>query len=110
MPFQIVPEETVDLPDEVIAMYNCSKVPQNVFTENFAKNNLKAALKLQTLDGIGYDSCKLGFRAAAAILGYIWETMKDGFPKFEKVDTYVLSEYVLIDSNTRRYLELTATL
>ena len=26
-PFQIVPEETVDLPDEILNTYNCSKVP-----------------------------------------------------------------------------------
>ena len=110
LPFQIVPEETVDLPDELLSLYNCSKVPQNVFSENFAKNNLKAALKLQTLDGLGYEDCKLGFRAAAAVLGYIWETLKDNFPKFEKIESYELSEYVLIDSSTRKNLELVETL
>lgn len=109
MPFQIVPEEVIDLPDEIVSMYNCSRVPRNVFDENFAKNNLKAALKVQTLDGIGYDDCKLGFRAAAAVLGYIWETLKDNFPKFEEINSYVLSEYVLIDSSTRKNLELVET-
>lgn len=110
MPFQIVPEETVDLPEEIVSLYNCSKVPQNVFSETFAKNNLKAALKIQTLDGLGYDDCTLGFRAAAALLGYIWETLKDNFPKFETIEPYVLSEYVLIDSSTRKNLELVETL
>ena len=110
LPFQIVPEEKIDLPDEILAMYNCSKVPANVFDESFAKNNLKAALKLQTLDGLGFDDCKLGFRAAAAVLGYIWETLKENFPKFENIESYVLTEYVLIDSNTRKNLELVETL
>ena len=110
LPFQIVPEERVDLPDEITANYNCSKVPASVFDENFAKNNLKAALKLNTLDGLGYDDCKLGFRAAAAVLGYIWETLKENFPKFESIESYVLSEYVLIDSSTRKNLELVETL
>ena len=110
MPFQIVPEEAVDLPEEITANYNCSKVPQSVFAENFAKNNLKAALKLQTLDGLGYDNCKLGFRAAAAVLGYIWENLKENFPKFETIESYVLSEYVLLDANTRKNLELVETL
>ncbi len=109
MPFQIVPEEIIDLPDEIVSMYNCSRVPRNIFDENFAKNNLKAALKIQTLDGIGYEDCKLGFRAAAAVLGYIWETLKDNFPKFEEITSYVLSEYVLIDSSTRKNLELVET-
>ena len=33
MPFQIVPEETVDLPDEIINNYNCVKVPSRVFED-----------------------------------------------------------------------------
>ena len=110
LPFQIVPEQKVDLPDEITAVYNCSMLPKNIFEENFAKNNLKAALKIQTLDGLGFDDCKLGFRAAAALLGYIWETLKENFPKFETIEPYILSEYVLIDSSTRKNLELVETL
>lgn len=110
LPFQIVPEQKIDLPDEITTLYNCSMLPKNVFEENFAKNNLKAALKLQTLDGIGFEDCKLGFRAAAALLGYIWETLKENFPKFDKIEPYVLSEYVLIDANTRKNLEIVETL
>ena len=109
-PFQIVPEETVDLPDEIVDNYNCSKVPSNVFEEHFAQNNLKQVFKVNSLDSIGYDSCPLGFRTAAGLLAYIWENMKEGFPKFEKIETYELSEFVSIDSGTRKNLELTETL
>ena len=109
-PFQIVPEETVDLPDEIINNYNCSKVPSKVFEENFAQNNLKQVFKISSLDSIGYNSCPLGFKTAAGLLAYIWENMKDGFPKFEKIETYELSEYVSIDAGTRKNLELTETL
>lgn len=110
MPFQIVPEETIDLPDEITANYNCSKAPKNIFNEIFAKNNLKAALKLQTLDSLGFNDTKLGFIAASALLGYIWETLKENFPKFETIESYTLSEYVVIDSATRKNLELVETL
>ena len=109
-PFQIVPEETVDLPDEILNYYNCSKVPSKVFEESFAQNNLKQVFKINDLEAIGYSTCKLGFRAAAGLLAYIWENLKDGFPKFEKIETYVLSEFVAIDANTRKNLELTETL
>ena len=109
-PFQIVPEETVDLPDEILENYNCSKVPGKVFEPEFAKNNLKQVFKLQNLDSIGYNSCPAGFRASAGLLAYIWENMKEGFPKFEKIEIYELSEFMAIDANTRKNLELTETL
>ena len=109
-PFQIVPEETVDLPEEIINNFNCSKVPAKVFEEHFAESNLKNVFKIQTLDSIGYKSCPIGFRTAAGLLAYIWENTKDGFPKFEKIDVYELSDYVSIDSGTRKNLELTETL
>ena len=109
-PFQIVPDESVDLPDEIINNYNCSKVPKDIFSESYAESNLKAVFKVQSLDGLGYKNCKLGYHAAAAILGYMWETLKDIFPKFERIESYELSEYVLIDANTRKNLELVETL
>ena len=109
-PFQIVPEETVDLPEEITNYYNCSKVPEKVFEENFAKENLKQVFKINNLDAIGYNTCPLGFRAAAGLLAYIWENLKDGFPKFEKIKTYELSEYMTIDAGSRKNLELTETL
>ena len=109
-PFQIVPEETVDLPDEITKIYNCSKVPSRVFEESFAKNNLKQVFKITSLDALGYNTCPIGFRAAAGLLAYVWENMKEGFPKFERIEVYEISEFVSIDTGTRKNLELTETL
>lgn len=109
-PFQIVPEEKVDLPDEITENYNCSKVPARVFEETFAKNNLKQVFKLSTLDSIGYKDCPMGFRAAAGVLAYIWETLKDGFPSFEKIEIYEITKYVALDYSTIKNLELLETL
>ena len=109
-PFQIVPEEGIDLPDDILNNYNCSKVPSKVFEQNFAENNLKQVFKVQSLDSLGYNSCPLGFRTGAGLLAYIWENMKDGFPKFERIEVYELSEFVSIDAGTRKNLELTETL
>lgn len=109
-PFQIVPDEVVDLPDEIVKYYNCSKIPANVFEENFAKKNLMSVLKTNSLEAFGYDECKLGFRAAAAIFAYAWENLKTAFPKFERIEKYELSDFVLFDMNTRRNLELEETI
>lgn len=110
MPFQIVPEEKIDLPEEILQNYNCSKVPSNVFETNFAVNNLKTVFKTNSLESFGYENYKIGFQAAGAIVAYIWETMKDNFPTFDTIETYELSEYVMIDATTRKNLELTQTL
>lgn len=110
MPFQIVPEEKIDLPDEILNNYNCSKVPSSVFETNFALNNLKTVFKTNSLEAFGYENYKLGFQASGALVSYIWETMKENFPKFDTISPYELSEYVLIDASTRKNLELTETL
>ena len=110
LPFQIVPDEKIDLPNEITEQYRCSKIPAKVFSESFAKENLKNALNIQNVDVLGYSSCKLGFRSAAALLAYIWENLKEAFPKIERIEQYELSEYVLMDSSTRKNLELTETM
>ncbi len=108
MPFQIVPEEKLDLPEEISKLYNCSKIPANVFDEHFAENNLKAVF--QNLDAFGYSNHKTGFRAAGALLAYIWETLKENVPKFERIEPYELSEFMILDGGTRKNLELTETM
>ena len=109
-PFQIVPDEVVDLPEEITKRYNCSKIPLSVFEENFAQNNLKAVFKTASLESFGYSKYKLGFQACGALLAYVWETLKDNMPKFEKIEAYELSEYMILDASTRKNLELTETL
>lgn len=109
-PFQIVADEVVDLPDEITKRYNCSKIPPSVFEENFAKNNLNAVFKTTSLESFGYSKYKLGFQAAGALLAYIWETSKDNMPKFDRIESYELSQYMILDASTRKNLELTETL
>ena len=110
MPFQIVPEEKLNLPEQITKFYNCSKVPENVFDATFAENNLKAVFQANSLDAFGYNRYKTGFRAAGALIAYAWENMQEFVPKFEKIEPYELSEYMIIDGNTRKNLELTETL
>jgi len=109
-PFQIVPDEVVNLPDDITKRYNCSKIPASVFEEQFAQNNLKAVFKTTSLESFGYSKYKSGFRAAGALLAYVWETLKDNMPKFDRIEPYELSEYMIMDASTRKNLELTETL
>lgn len=109
-PFQIVPEEKINLPEEITKIYNCSKIPTSVFDEHFAENNLKAVFEANSLESFGFSRYKLGFRCAGALLAYVWETMKENIPKFERIEPYELSEYMILDGSTRKNLELTQTL
>ena len=109
-PFQIVPDEVVNLPETIVKNYNCSKIPATVFEEHFAFSNLKAVFNVNSLEAFGYNDCKVGFRAAGALLAYIWETTKENVPKFERIESYELSEFLIIDASTRKNLELVETL
>ena len=109
-PFQIVSDEVINLPDEITKRYNCSKIPASVFETNFAETNLKTVFKTQSLESFGYSKYKLGFRAAGALLAYVWETLKGNIPKFDRIEPYELSEYMILDAATRKNLELVETL
>jgi len=109
-PFQIVPDEKINLPENVTKLYNCSKIPASVFEPAFAENNLKAVFETTSLEAFGYERYKLGFRASGALLAYVWETQKGNMPKFDRIESYELSEYMIVDASTRKNLELTETL
>ena len=109
-PFQIVPDEVINLPDEVTKRYNCSKIPPSVFDVEFSQNNLKQVFKTQSLESYGYSKYPLGFRSAGALVAYIWETLKGNMPKFDRIEAYELSEYMILDEATRKNLELVETL
>ena len=68
---------------------------------------------MKSLDSISIDSFSLGIQAAGAIIEYIKETQIENCQidkNFESITTYQVSDYLLIDSNTRRNLELVRTL
>ena len=109
-PFQIVPEQKIDLPEDIQKLYNCSKIPSSVFDLSFAENNLKAVFQASNLEAFGFSKYKTGFRAGGALLAYVWENLKENVPKFERIETYELSEYMVLDRSTRKNLELTETL
>lgn len=109
LPFQIVGDEKIDLPEEITENYNCSKMSYMAFDEDRAEKNIKEIFKVESTDAFGFSEFKAGFCAAGAIFEYLFRTQKENFPKFERIDTYSLTQYVSIDSNTRRNLELTET-
>ncbi len=109
LPFQIVPEEKIDLPEEITSIYPCTKMPVSSFSEDRAVSNIKQLFNVVSLESFGFDEFKPAFYAAGAVIDYIAETQKGVFPKFDVIKPYSISEYVSIDANTRKNLELIET-
>ena len=109
-PFQIVPDEIIDLPEIITKKYNCSKIPTSVFGDDLVNSNLSAVFSSQALESFGYSKYKTGFRCVGALLAYTWENLKGSMPKFERIEAYELSQYMVLDSATRKNLKLTETL
>lgn len=109
LPFQIVPEEKIDLPEIITKTYSCTKMPYSAYEESKAIESIKALFNVVSLDSFGFSQYKTGFFAAGAIVQYLFDTQKDNLPKFDVIKPYGLSEFVSIDANTRRNLELTET-
>ena len=109
LPFQVVPEEKVDLPNEIVTLYPCTKVSTSSFAEEKAINNVKELFKVSSLEAFGFNEYKPAFLAAGAIIDYIFETQRGIIPKFDVIKPYSISEFVSIDASTRRNLELIET-
>ena len=107
LPFQIVPDEKFDLPEAVYQNYNCSKMSSAAFDEQLAEKNIKEVFNTYSLNSFGF--FKNAFRAAGAIIAYLKETRRNNLPAFDTIKTYNLSEYLSLDLNTARNLELLVT-
>lgn len=109
MPFQIVPEEKIDLPDSITTIYPCTKIPLSSYNEDNAVKKIKEVFNVVSLEAFGFEEFKPAFYAAGAMIDYILETQKGVLPKFDVIKPYSISEFVSIDASTRRNLELIET-
>ena len=66
--------------------------------------------KVNTLIGLGVEEFPTGLLAAGALLQYLYDTQKTDLEHFTHIYPYLTSKYMLLDSSTRRNLELTETL
>ena len=66
--------------------------------------------KTTTLSGLGIEDFQSGFIAAGSLLQYLYDTQKNGLAHFTHIYPYLTNAYMLLDSSTRRNLELCETL
>lgn len=83
--------------------------PQTPFTQTEARHRLLQRFRLRSLEGLGCEHLPLAVRAAGGLLEYLEETQKESQILLQPVCTYTLSEYLVLDHQTRRNLEITQT-
>lgn len=82
----------------------------HVFDDDGCKRVLLRHFKVNTLIGLGIEEFPVGMIAAGALLQYLYETQKTDLAHFTHIYPYLTNKYMLLDSATRRNLELTETL
>jgi len=80
------------------------------FDENSCIRCLLKHFQAASTDALGISDFDAGIIAAGSLLQYLYETQKIALTHFTKISAYVSSKYMLLDSSTRRNLELCETL
>ena len=87
-----------------------SSLESHMFDDDGCRRILMRHFKVNTLIGLGVEEFPTGILAAGALLQYLYDTQKTDLEHFTHISPYLTSKYMLLDSSTRRNLELTETL
>ncbi|MGK7886330.1 MAG: DNA mismatch repair protein MutS [Crocosphaera sp.] len=82
---------------------------QTPFTLNEAKSKLLITFHLRSLEGLGCEHLPLAIRAAGGLLDYIEDTQKAYQVPLQLLRTYSQVDFLILDYQTRRNLEITQT-
>ncbi len=83
---------------------------QQPFTLVEASQRLKDTFQVSSLEGMGCATIPLGVRAAGGLLEYVEDTQKAYQVPLQPLRTYSLADYLILDHQTRRNLEITQTI
>ncbi|MEN9517784.1 MAG: hypothetical protein RLZZ381_372 [Cyanobacteriota bacterium] len=83
---------------------------QQPFSLVEASQRLKDTFDVTSLEGMGCGDIPLGVRAAGGLLEYVEDTQKAYQAPLQPLRTYSLADYLILDHQTRRNLEITQTI
>lgn len=83
-----------------------SQIP---FSQAEARARLLQKFKVRSLEGLGCDQLPLAVRAAGGLLEYLEDTQKENAIPLQLLRTYTLTDFLIVDYQTRRNLEITQT-
>ena len=80
------------------------------FDDALCRETLQEHFKVASLEEIGLSDCECGMIASGALLKYLEETQKNSLSHMSRLTRYATGNYMVLDSATRRNLELVETL
>lgn len=98
--------------EELRTRYNISvnTLDSHVFDDEECRRILIRHFRVNTLAGLGIEDFPVGMTAAGALLKYLYDTQKTELSHLSHLYPYLTNKYMLLDSSTRRNLELAETL
>lgn len=80
------------------------------FDDAMCEKVLREHFRVSSLEGLGLGDYNCGVIGAGALLKYLYETQKTTLSHLTGITSYTTGKYMLLDSSTRRNLELCETL
>lgn len=80
------------------------------FGDALAKETLLSHFHVHSLQGLGISDYDCGVASSGALLKYLYETQKNALSNILSIHPYAIGKYMMLDSSSRRNLELVETL
>jgi DNA mismatch repair protein MutS len=103
-------EKSASLPECLPASFCYCMRSQVPFSQGESRSRLLQKFKIRSLEGLGCDHLPLAVRAAGGLLEYLEETQKESPIPLQSLRTYTLADFLIVDYQTRRNLEITQTI
>ena len=104
------PGETSPLLPEGLPNQFCYTLrSQGSFSLIESRQRILELFRVRSLEGMGCEHLPLAVRAAGGLLAYLEDTQKATRIPLQPLSTYTLSEFLVLDYQTRRNLEITQT-
>ncbi len=87
-----------------------SKRDDWVFSFEYGYELLVNHFKTQSLKGFGLEESRMAVTAAGAVMNYLQETQKANLPHIRKIIPYDVSDQIVLDSWTKRNLEILSSM
>ena len=90
--------------------FTVSTLDSRFFQDENCRKVLREHFKVGSLEGLGLGDYDCGVIAAGAVLQYLYETQKNTLDHLTTIVPYATGNYMVLDSSTRRNLELLETM